>query len=79
MAYREFNDANGVEWEVWEVLPTSSVAAPDLNGGWLAFQTRTERRRLAPVPTGWQTLPREGLQQLLARAVATTTPRRALD
>jgi hypothetical protein len=79
VAYREFNDANGVQWEVWEVSPTSSVASPNLNGGWLAFQTRTERRRLAPVPRGWDSLPSVGLQRLLSQAVATSTPRRAME
>ena len=93
MAFRSFRDAQGVNWEVWDVIPgrltlsardhragTDRRAAPEgavssprpaeserrlgidrraslspaLRGGWLAFRTTAERRRLAPIPDGWE-------------------------
>lgn len=35
-----------------------------LAGGWLAFESETERRRLAPIPDGWHELSEEALQRL---------------
>ena len=29
------------------------AVSPPLRGGWLAFRTGDERRRLAPIPVGW--------------------------
>ena len=48
----------------------------DLAGGWLYFHTETPegteaeraRRRLAPIPPGWESLPEDELAGLLARA-----------
>lgn len=34
---------------------TASVS-PGMELGWLAFQTRGEKRRLAPIPDGWEAL-----------------------
>lgn len=39
-----------------------------LEGGWLAFQTGTERRRLAPIPKHWISLDEEALVRLLETA-----------
>lgn len=39
-----------------------------LEGGWLAFQSGTQRRRLAPIPASWISLSDEDLIRLLARA-----------
>ena len=47
--------------------------------GWLAFQTVGERRRLAPPPRGWDTLPDAQLSRLLRRAVALPPMRRLID
>jgi hypothetical protein len=62
--HRGFNDPDGVEWKVWEVRPSSidqaasklgGRVAPDLQNGWLCFESETgEKRRLAPVPAGWE-------------------------
>lgn len=63
--HRAFTDPDGVEWKVWEVRPSSvDVAAsklggrvaPHLQNGWLCFESANgEKRRLAPVPAGWET------------------------
>ena len=60
-------------WEVFEVLPGSRATrqhlARHLSNGWLAFHSNGERRRLAPIPTGWFSLPLSGLRSLLDQAV----------
>ncbi|MBB4638539.1 hypothetical protein [Longimicrobium terrae] len=51
-------------------------AGPDRRGegsrtlkeGWLAFESGDRKRRLAPVPPGWQECSEEDLRALLARA-----------
>ena len=61
---RRFTDNEGVRWRVWDVNPhvnaesrpyiPSRVAAKALPG-WLCFESAVERRRLSPIPTGWET------------------------
>lgn len=41
---------------------------PEFRDGWLAFQSGTEWRRLAPIPEGWDTLADRELLALLSRA-----------
>ena len=51
----------------------------ELESGWLYFQTDADaeraRRRLAPIPPGWESLPDVELAALLARARQVTTGR----
>ena len=104
MASREFSDARGEPWRVWDVHPESlerrlaedpilrpaierrrklharlRPSSPRLAEGWLAFESRSERRRLAPIPPGWEELDAEGLRALLARAEPAGKPRRLLE
>lgn len=46
--------------------------APGLEGGWLVFRSKGERRRLAPVPVDWDYVDDTALEQccLSARSVA---------
>ena len=39
-----------------------------LGRGWLAFQSDDERRRLAPIPAGWESLSESELRALWAAA-----------
>ena len=104
---RQFFDANGLSWDVWDVSPqdlnrveydrramsrahgdaprplTASVY-PELREGWLCFQSATEKRRFAPIPTEWYDLPDAVLRVMLevatpAPAAATVHPRLAAD
>jgi len=64
---RGFVDSMGIEWRVWEVIPsrasmetspraqsrTSLNSTPYANG-WLCFESTAEKRRLAPIPNGWE-------------------------
>lgn len=78
MAHREFPDTSGKSWEVWDVRPAAvdqerrahaPSPAAGLESGWLAFQCGAERRRLAPIPVGWEQQPADELCALLDRAV----------
>jgi hypothetical protein len=68
MPIREFDDADGVEWRVWATTPTQGNVRPQFAGGWLAFESRDERRRLAPVPDEWAEADDAALRELLAKA-----------
>lgn len=47
--------------------------------GWLAFEWRTERRRLAPTPIGWEAMSDDQLAELVERAVSKAKPRRLIE
>lgn len=105
MAYREFTDADGVRWEVWDVHPTyverrlgragegdapeaerrvadqgpRMQVRPEFAHGWIAFQSRHERRRLAPAPAGWSELDDAALARLCAQATRIGQPRRLVE
>lgn len=61
-------------------LPAASerrlAVTPALQGGWLAFRAGDERRRLAPIPPGWECAPDEVLNQYCLAAAAVRTPAR---
>jgi hypothetical protein len=78
MAHREFTDADGLQWAVWDVRPsisTDGVSAPgvllgeDAAQGWLAFQCPNERRRFYMPPDGWENFTDEQLARLCRHAV----------
>jgi hypothetical protein len=45
------------------------VSAP-MAAGWLCFESASEKRRLVPVPPGWQRMSDRGLEELCARATS---------
>jgi hypothetical protein len=77
---REFKDTNGVEWLVWDVYPSGGTgeqrisdpgaAFPhrELADGWLCFESGAEKRRVAPIPNGWEQFSPTQLEQLCASA-----------
>ena len=85
---RSIRDQQGVTWQVWAVLPvaiepnrivdpTTGVdrlpLPPELAEGWIAFQSaRGERRRIGPLPDGWDTLDDDALLAVLDRAARVT-------
>jgi hypothetical protein len=79
---RGFTDAGGTEWRVWQVLPSTLEGQQDtadaltrmsLKGtpfaqGWLCFESPAEKRRLAPIPNGWEFLDNGSLERLCETA-----------
>jgi hypothetical protein len=47
---------------------------PDLARGWLTFESDTEKRRLAPIPQRWETLPDSELTRLCQQARPVVLP-----
>jgi hypothetical protein len=47
--------------------------------GWLAFESKHDRRRLAPIPTGWESLDEASLERLCEQARSIGRPRRLLE
>lgn len=77
MALREFTDGTGCRWRVWDIRPEEmhkAARAEDhlqsVISGWLAFESNesTEKRRLSPIPSGWETATDAELERLLRRA-----------
>jgi|SRR5215213_4517370 len=47
---------------------TPGLLTPGLESGWLCFEGDADKRRLTPVPAGWDEAPDEELEGLLQRA-----------
>jgi hypothetical protein len=59
MTMRTITDRSGIEWEVFEVFPGTEGRGTGripvtFRDGWLCFQSPFERRRMVPIPLGWQ-------------------------
>lgn len=78
---RDFKDKRGVDWLVWDVYPSSrspleprisdpGAALPnrELAEGWLCFESSSEKRRVAPIPPGWELWDPDKLEKLCATA-----------
>ena len=75
MAVREFTDSKGVDWRVWNTRPSISLLyGEELRNGWLTFESPTERRRLAPIPGGWEDVSNDRLE-LMCRAASEVSSR----
>ena len=71
MAYREFVDSAKVHWRAWATYPTvGKVLSKGFENGWITFESHTECRRLAPIPSGWEDFPDAKLVLLLKAATA---------
>jgi hypothetical protein len=75
VAYVEFTDSAGVEWQAWDVTRESLVSAHsdenylgELRDGWIVFQTGAITRRLSPIPRDWASLPPAELEKLCQQA-----------
>lgn len=82
MAYVEFTDRAGRSWRVWHTIPSDDVVRSlpdDWKGGWLTFESGDEKRRLAPVPEGWDDLRPERLELLCRVANPATVATRHQD
>lgn len=68
MPVKSFVDREGRRWEVWSTTPAkAALIARELAGGWLTFASGGVRRRLYPIPSGWEAASDERLD-LMCRA-----------
>jgi hypothetical protein len=71
MPIREFIDPSGKRWTVWATIPGQLGGVPkELQWGWLTFQSGAVRRRMAPIPRGWEEATAERLQLYCSSAQA---------
>jgi hypothetical protein len=56
-----------------------AAVSDELQNGWLAFQAPHEKRRYAPVPSNWMTLPDDELLRLLDQADVVGKPKRLIE
>src|SRR3954447_19070534 len=78
MPVREFTDSAGREWRAWDVAPDGlsprtkdeDYLAQLYHTGWIVFETKEgdDKRRLYPIPKGWNELPEAELTVLLHKA-----------
>lgn len=47
--------------------------------GWLAFECKHDKRRLSPIPIGWEAMDASALEQLCNQAASVGRPRRLLE
>jgi hypothetical protein len=74
---REFKDSKGVNWRVWPTLPDLKRAHPAaLHDGWLTFECAETKRRIVPIPDGWEYVPTDELE-MLCNAAEEFRPRRS--
>jgi hypothetical protein len=81
MALRTYTDADGHEWRVWPVTPSTGAGTlgRPYQGGWLCFERMdgSDRRRLSltQVPPAWEGFPDDRLA-MLCRSAESAGPRR---
>jgi hypothetical protein len=78
MAVREFTDSAGKQWRAWDVMPDElnprtkdeDYLAQLYFTGWIVFEAIDggDKRRLYPIPKGWDQLPEAELEVLLRKA-----------
>lgn len=78
MPVREFIDSTGRPWRAWDIIPDNlnprtkdeDYLAQLYYTGWIVFETRgsDEKRRLYPIPSGWNELTDADLEVLLRKA-----------
>ncbi|HEY0995229.1 MAG TPA: hypothetical protein VGD77_04520 [Gemmatimonadaceae bacterium] len=77
MPRRNFTDPNGVQWRVWNTVPSPrTLLSTDFAGGWLTFECEGCLKRLAPIPDDWESAEPARLLMLCeeAREVPRHTP-----
>jgi len=77
MAYRTFPGPDGAPWNAWSIAPdrpeswnlkAAHFLPTGMTDGWLCFECGDDKRRLSPVPAGWDELADEELRAMCASA-----------
>lgn len=79
IAHRIFEDVRGKRWHAFAVQASESMSdraglPEEFRQGWLAFESKDELRRVAPIPSNWAELPTDELRLLCHNA--RSAPRR---
>jgi len=81
MAIREFTDSAGIAWRVWSTTPRAgAVYGESYQAGWLTFESAGVRKRLVPIPVGWEEAAPERLElmcqvaEVVRRASGASSP-----
>ncbi len=72
MPERTFRDLEDIEWLVYDCAPAAGLErgfAPEMQTGWLCFQSEAEKRRLVNYPREWDRYSSKQLEMLLREAV----------
>lgn len=86
MAERIFTDPDGTVWQAWSVIPGEHGEWPEharkqlpeaMADGWLCFESAEEKRRLHPLPPGWDERSDEELRAFCASASRVNRPKTA--
>jgi hypothetical protein len=67
MPLRTLTDQDGTLWSVWDVMPQIQQVV-GLENGWLCFESKSEKRRLSPIPPAWHEMDDAALTALLGTA-----------
>ncbi|HEX5727397.1 MAG TPA: hypothetical protein VFX98_18130 [Longimicrobiaceae bacterium] len=51
---------------------TPTLLTPGLESGWLCFENHHDKRRLTPIPRGWEERPEAELEELCRQATSVT-------
>jgi hypothetical protein len=68
MAIRDFLDDEGLSWRVWSTIPSAIGVPAGRFEAWLTFESDRGRRRLSPIPAGWEHASPAQLARLCANA-----------
>jgi hypothetical protein len=77
MAHRTFSGSDGALWNAWSIAPdrpeswntkAAHFLPTGMTEGWLCFECGDDKRRLSPVPDGWDALSDEELRAMCASA-----------
>lgn len=83
MSHRVFTDSHGTSWQVWDVRPSTPTESIQLRteyaAGWLAFESELGRKRLVPIPDGWEEWPPEKLLEACAQALQQPERKRLIE
>jgi hypothetical protein len=64
------SDCSAPDGAVAELERKGTLYTPGLEGGWLCFDNGSEKRRLTPIPGGWEDAPDEALEAFCRRAAS---------
>lgn len=83
MAERSFSGPDGTAWQAWDVVPGQHPEWPaharrflpdDMATGWLCFASEAGKRRMRPIPAGWEGWSEEELRWNCLRAEPVARP-----